>query len=69
MSRFLVVIEDDEPRPVSVELKISANYDTRGNRQLTASRSMLQRFNPKQVGFGIVDAMPQDYFESSQVEE
>jgi len=69
MSRFRVVFESDAPEEVHVELRVSANHDIRGERHLTESRSLLQRFNPQPCILSAAKALPYDYFESAQVEQ
>lgn len=68
MSRFHMVFESDAPEDMKVELRVSADHDIHGERQLTERRSLIQRFNPHPRSLVAANALPYDYFESTQVE-
>jgi hypothetical protein len=68
MSECSTLLEQDEPRPRLVELKMSAG-DIDHTRQRNKTHFLLHHFDPHQVGFGIADIVVQTSTGNEQVEE
>jgi hypothetical protein len=67
MSECSTLLEQDEPRPRLVELRMSAVEVDLHRRKKT--HFLLLNFNPQQVGFGIADIVVQTSTQNGQVEE
>ncbi|HSS97804.1 MAG TPA: hypothetical protein VLK33_12275 [Terriglobales bacterium] len=62
-----MLLEQDEPRPSLVELKMSAG-DIDHNSRRKKAHFLLHHFDPHRVGFGIADIVVQSS-QNEQVEE